>query len=302
MSARPMIFDTDGTGFYKKAIRQMMAQEEIPYLSGLGGSTGLGDEIMLLSGVDDVGAMYPHGFDDGPARTYTLPSPDRSNDYDFPSGSVEMGLNGMRLGQPLADLSAGWPKSTRHKSYHYTGLGKADYHYTGLGAGWPEQKNPSYRYTGLAAGWPAEQKKHSYRYTGLGLTSQAGAVALAAAQAARATCVAACSALGPGQPPCSAACEAAYAQASQAITSATCDVACIRAKLQQIIDATIPHTGHPAATSAPDPTTGGATSPDTSAPADDSGPSPVLVGGVLAAIVVGAIWWSNKKDREQYGR
>jgi hypothetical protein len=134
--SRSMIFDTQGTGFYKDAVRQMMDQPTIPYLSGLGGEGALGDEIMLLSGMDDLSENYPHGFDDGPARTYTFPSPSRGTEYEFPSGPAEMGMSGMRLGGALGDPTE-WPKQRSRYApipYRYSGLATPpDYHYTGLG-------------------------------------------------------------------------------------------------------------------------------------------------------------------------
>jgi len=295
MPRRPMIFDTDGTGFYKRAVRQMMAQKEIPYLSGLGGGAGLGDEIMLLSGLDDVGAMYPHGYDDGPARTYTLPSPDRRTDYDFPSGPVDLGMSGTRLGQPLSDLGAGWPKQTRHHQYRYTGFGK-------LSAGWPaEQKQHSYRYTGLGAGWPAEQKKHSYRYTGLGAPASAFAAA-AAAEAAHVACVAGCAIVGA---PCTVACDLAYNEAQAAIQSPSCDADCQRQKILAI-DAVPAAHGAPPSTrtrSSSGSSSSSSTDMTQAAPPDDSGPSMLpLALAAAGAVALGFMWWSDKKDRQRYGR
>jgi hypothetical protein len=201
----------------------------------------------------------------------------------------------MRLGQPLADLSAGWPKSTRHHAYHYTGLGKADYHYTGLGAGWPEQKKPSYRYTGLGAGWP-EQKKPSYRYTGLGATD----ADRVAAQAAYVACRAACAIAGPA---CQAACDATYAAAQAAMQSPGCDAACMRAKIDNIASAPVAH-GVPSGSSGST-RTGSSSSSDTSAdtgapPAEDN--TMLYVGGAALLAVIGYAVWSEMKDRKQYGR
>lgn len=133
---RSMIFDTQGTGFYKRAARQMMAQKDIPYLSG-----GLGDEIMLLEGLDDLAAAYPHGYDDGPARTYTMPTMDRGTLYDFSTGPVETGISGAHLGAPIAANQNAWRQDD---SFHYTGLGAQP--------GWPAQPDrymrPTMRFTG----------------------------------------------------------------------------------------------------------------------------------------------------------
>ena len=153
-----MIFDTQGTGFYKKAVRQMMAQEEIPYLSGLSGQGGgLGDEIMLLEGLDDLGAMYPHGDDDGPARTHTMPTSSDGTLYDFSTGPVETGMSGANLGASVNSNQGAWPRG-----------GNPSWNYTGLGAGWPRQQSRylprTYRYTGLQG---ASIKRGRYAYTGL---------------------------------------------------------------------------------------------------------------------------------------
>ena len=165
-----MIFDTQGTGFFKKAARQMMAQPEIPYLSGLAGEGWLGDEIMLLSGIDDLGAAYPHGFDDGPARTWTMPSPDRSTMYQFDTGPVETGMSGARLGASVGSLGDGWPKQRPRNEkppFHFTGFGTPpDYHYSGLGD-WPVQQSRyakrTYRYSGLEALGEADPDINAYR-------------------------------------------------------------------------------------------------------------------------------------------
>lgn len=150
----PMIFDTQGTGFYKRAARQMMAQKEIPYLSG-----GLGDEIMLLEGLDDLAAAYPHGYDDGPARTYTMPTMDRGTLYDFSTGAVEVGLSGSRLGAPLAANQNAWRQDD---SFRYTGLGAQP--------GWPAQQSRyakrRYRFTGPKLG-QVNINRGRYAYTGL---------------------------------------------------------------------------------------------------------------------------------------
>lgn len=156
-----MIFDTQGTGFYKKAVRQMMAQEEIPYLSGLSGpGRGLGDEIMLLEGLDDLGAMYPHGYDDGPARTYTMPTSSDGTLYDFSTGQVETGMSGANLGASVNSNQGAWPRQANQS-----------WNYTGLGAGWPRQESRylprTYRYTGVSGLRGASIKRGRYAYTGL---------------------------------------------------------------------------------------------------------------------------------------
>lgn len=156
-----MIFDTQGTGFYKEAVRQMMAQEEIPYLSGLSGpGGGLGDEIMLLEGLDDLGSMYPHGYDDGPARTYTMPTSSDGTLYDFSTGPVETGMSGANLGASVNSNQGAWPRQANQS-----------WNYTGLGAGWPRQESRylprKYQYTGVSGLRGASIKRGRYAYTGL---------------------------------------------------------------------------------------------------------------------------------------
>lgn len=141
---REMIFDTQGTGFYKRAIRQMMDQPELTYLDGLAGNRqGLGDEIMLLEGIDDLGAAYPHGFDDGPARTYTMPTMDRGTLYDFSTGPVSTGMSGAKLGASMESNQGAWPRQADPR-WRYTGLGGQP--------GWPAQSSrymrPTMRFTG----------------------------------------------------------------------------------------------------------------------------------------------------------
>jgi len=129
---RPMIFDTQGTGFYKDAVRQMMNQPEISFLGEAGGGSGLGDEIMLLEGLDDLAAAYPHGYDDGPARNYTMPTMDRGTTYDFAAGPVEVGgMDGSRLGASVNSNQGAWPRRA-DPLYRYTGLGNQP--------GWPARK------------------------------------------------------------------------------------------------------------------------------------------------------------------
>lgn len=151
-----MIFDTQGTGFYKKAVRQMMAQPELTFLGSAGGGNGLGDEIMLLEGLDDLAAAYPHGYDDGPARTYTMPTMDRGTLYDFTNGPVDVSLSGSRLGASVNQNQGAWPRR-----------GRENWNYTGLGAGWPSERRPAmYRFTGPKLG-QVSVRRGRYAYTGL---------------------------------------------------------------------------------------------------------------------------------------
>ena len=150
-----MIFDTQGTGFYKNAVREMMEQPVITFLSGLDGDGSLGDEIMLLSGIDDLAENHPHGFDDGPARTWTMPSSDRGTMYQFPHGPAELGSGGNRLGGVIGDL-ADWPRERPR-------MARPDFKYQGLG----RSLGPQYRYQGLDD-WPSRMTPLKYKYSGLG--------------------------------------------------------------------------------------------------------------------------------------
>jgi len=262
--SRQMIFDTQGTGFDTRFIREMAEQPEIGYLGGgLGG--GLGDEVMLLEGLDDLGEQYPRGYSAGPASRYTMPTTDPATHYDF-AGSVESrGVGESRLGSPIGSaVRGGWPAPSgvgalgadpwkRTSGYRYTGLkglGRADYRYTGLGAQRERQggawaRSQGYKYTGLRG-----LGKVDYRYTGLGDAASDRASALAVATTVRDIGLAACGALtdAGAQSGCRAGVNGAFLVAQTAINAATtgpsatgtsttaptCDAACIQNKLDQI--------------------------------------------------------------------
>lgn len=281
---RSMIFDTQGTGFYKGAVAQMMAQKELTFLDGLGGaggrSGGLGDEIMLLAGLDDLGAAYPHGFDDGPARTYTMPTSDRSTNYDFQTGPMDIGLNGARLGPAINELADGWPRQGAKPNFRYSGL---------AGPGWPSQgAEPSFRYSGLGR-VRRPIRPNRYRYSGLDALGGAREDATAIAASTRDACTAGCSALtdAGARAACNAACGIAYTIAASAINAAYpagtptgapptggCDAACIEAKLNAIAAASADHGGAPV----------------TPPVATDDGISTntLIIGGIVVAGLLGA--------------
>lgn len=217
----PMVFDTQGTGFYKRAARQMMAQKEITFLGESRGG-GLGDEIMLLSGIDDLGTMYPHGYDDGPARTYTMPTMDRGTLYDFSTGPVSTGMSGARLGASVDSNQGAWPR-----------IADPRWRYTGLGAqpGWPVQQSRysrrTFRFTGpsLTGLRGANIRRGRYAYTGLqgglGDAQSDARTAMAIAQTTRDTGRAACSLITNTRDKarCEAGVEAAFSAARAAIVA-----------------------------------------------------------------------------------
>lgn len=216
---RPMIFDTQGTGFYKRAARQMMAQKEITFLGDVGRS-GLGDEIMLLEGLEDFGSMYPHGYDDGPARTYTMPTMDRGTLYDFSTGPVSTGMSGARLGASVGSNQGAWPR-----------IADPRWRYTGLDGGWPKQEsrysNPKFRFTGpsLTGLRGANIRRGRYAYTGLqggfGDAQSDARTAMSTAQTIRDTGMAACSLITntADKARCEAGVTAAYSAARTAIVA-----------------------------------------------------------------------------------
>lgn len=291
---REMIFDTAGTGFDRNAIREMMEQPEAVYLDGLKGN-GLGDEIMLLEGLDDVA---PHGYSDGPAMNFTLPTGDPWTDYNFQEGVDLSGLSADQLGAPVQ--RSGWPVASGKEDYRYTGLGRADYRYTGLGRaqwpvnplagapwpvnqlaggrpGWPTKGKPSYRYTGL--------DRVDYRYTGLGDAASDARTATAIANSALSLCRVPCNLLSTPteRNTCNAGCQAAYDAAVAAITAAypvttpgapvtatPMDEAAIRAKLDRIA-------GAGTATTTPPP----------AAPSSGVDTNTLLIGGLVVAGLIG---------------
>jgi hypothetical protein len=222
-----MIFDTQGTGFDKKHVRQMMEPSKVPFVEGLGDG-GLGDEIMLLDGLDDT--PFPHGWSDGPARNFTLPSQDPTTDYNFdPEVDLSGGLSASRLGAPVA--RSGWPAVKDPERFRYSGLGRADYRYTGLGRAdyrYTGLGRADYRYTGLGAqggGWPQMQKDPRFKYTGLdgfGTVDGDRAIATQIATAALNLCNGLCAAASgaSAQASCRTGCQTAYDTAMIAVTAA----------------------------------------------------------------------------------
>lgn len=82
---RRFIFDAGGTGFSREAAGSLLSQPAADqYIQGLG------DEIMLLEGLD-----YPVGYDTGPAGAFSPPW-NGSTDYDF--GVDGFSLKGFQLG------------------------------------------------------------------------------------------------------------------------------------------------------------------------------------------------------------
>lgn len=82
---RRFIFDAGGTGFSREAAGSLLSQEPADqYIQGLG------DEIMLLEGLE-----YPVGYDTGPASAFSPPW-NGSTDYDF--GVDGFSLKGFQLG------------------------------------------------------------------------------------------------------------------------------------------------------------------------------------------------------------
>lgn len=257
-----MIFDTQGSGFLKPGVRQMMSQPEAPYLSG-----GLGDEIMLLEGLD---ASWPHGYSDGPAAAWTMPTGDPTTEYNFDPEVDLSGISGSRLGAPVQ--SSAWGRAAR--KYDYTGLGRADYKYTGLGRGFPMGKRGRYAYTGLGGG--------------LGTVESDRAIATQIATAALNLCNGLCGAADlNARAGCRTACQSAYDTAMIAVTAAyppgagtpsgppaptDAERAAIQAKLDRIAEAAS--------------TAGGAAPP----PPADSGISTntLLILGLVGVGVIGA--------------
>lgn len=97
---RRFIFDAGGTGFSREAAGSLLSEPEADqYIQGLG------DEIMLLEGLE-----YPVGYDTGPAGAFSPPW-NGSTDYDF--GVDGFSLKGFQLG--AGTLS-------QNNQYKYVGL------------------------------------------------------------------------------------------------------------------------------------------------------------------------------------
>lgn len=191
------IYDAEGTGYGREMAREAIRPKP-PF--------ALGDEIMLLDGLDDLGEEYPIGYNTGPAAAMTPPF---NEEYDF-------GVDGFQL-----------------RGFE---LGAADYRYTGLGVGVtrplkaraarpiaiPLNKWSTWRVRPTRPIADSPIYHYSPQMDGLGDAASDRASALAVASGIHDTCRGACGLLTSptDRNQCLAGCDTAYAAAQTVIAAA----------------------------------------------------------------------------------